>query len=226
MMKTLTSALGTAFLWAAILVVVVILLVRVNAGPSTSIAGSAASPGVGSTSSSSSIPSPVDSTAAVCGSEVRSFDQAAPTIANRAFASTAVSIAIVQAVLPARWNTSDGSAPTFDGDGHPPAWAEIYRPVMLSIESTSKGTLASTVTVQLPGGEVACYSSEVEGTPPLVVGSRWALFLGRSQTAAGFSTAQLAVVDAWQVDANGTINTPQNGIESIAEFTAAVSTAN
>ena len=192
-------------------------------------------PQVGSTSSSvapgTSTPGPFPSSsrgpsAANCGSVDISIDGAPATVANRTNASTAVVIGTVQAIQGAQWNTADGTPPAFTEDGHPPLWAGVYRPVLISVSSTAKGTQSSSLTALLAGGSVGCYSSLVEGTPALTVGSRLALFLGPSATSTGHTASQLTIIDAWAVTADGSVQTPLEGTESISSFEAAVAKGN
>jgi hypothetical protein len=157
-----------------------------------------------------------------CGSQVTTYEQALPTITNRTIGAQAVAIGSVQSIGPAQWNTSDGLAPPFTAENHPPAWAEVFRPVTVVVERSAKGAATSPVTVRREGGTVGCYTSTVDGTPDMTVGSRWAVFLGPSATSTGPTNTQFRILDAWPVNAAGVVSTPEDGQVSVASFITSV----
>jgi hypothetical protein len=146
-------------------------------------------------------------------------------VANETQGAHVVVIGTIRSIGLPQWNTSDGSAPPFTAQGHPPLWAQIYRPTKLSVESVSKGTAAGTVTVRLIGGAVGCYTYRVEGPASPIPGSRYAVFLGLSTVSGGFTDAELTVRDAWPIGADGTVATAQEGNMSIQSFTSKVKAA-
>jgi hypothetical protein len=78
------------------------------------------------------------------------------------------------------------------------------------------------MTVRLVGGVVDCYSYTLLGSPAPVIGSRYAVFLGVSQVSDGFTSSQLTLFDAWQINPDESISTPDEGNMSLSSFVSGV----
>jgi hypothetical protein len=217
-------------------VIVAVLVVRAQTTNAPSQEGSVSSPRTTGTPSATAVASmpaspTANSTAGTlsgCGSnsqgELSIDDGASPTVAHRTHASQMVAVGTVTSIGSARWNTPNGSAPTFS-QGHPPAWALIYRPVTLSIQETAKGVGVATLTGRLPGGTVSCFTYTQSGAPAPAANGSYAFFLGASADSTGFTSAQLTLIDAWPVAADGTISTPLDGTLSTTAFLTNVQAA-
>lgn len=220
MMKGLLGSVAKvgAVLAAATLTFVLVAL-RPTAPPSNGShqAGSAAGP-----SASAQETQPASPTG--CGADEVSADAPAPTVSNRTRGSTSVVIARVVAVGSARWNTLDGTRPSFDAV--PPRGAYVYRAITLSVISQSKGSMPGSATVRLPGGTADCFTFLFENTPELVPGRDYAFFLGPSRNASGGDGAMtLTVNEGWPVAADQTVQTPLDGSLSLQAFSAVVAAA-
>lgn len=220
MMKRMgTSLRGAILLLTTVAVIAAIVLLRVQVGK----AGQQSTVGSTSSGSTEATPSSVASyDVGPCGSRsagvVVQYDGASPTLANRTVASQVVAIGVVQSIGLPRWNTPDGSAPTFTAQGHPPEWALIYRPAVLSVVTKAKGSPLPQLTVRLVGGVVDCYSYSLTGGPAPAIGSRYAVFLGLSRLSDGFTSSQLTLFDAWPINPDGSISTPEEGNMSLSSF--------
>jgi hypothetical protein len=242
-MRINVSVRNAAYLVITIVLIAAVLAVRAQTGNTPSQVGSASSSTSAATQSGTAsqsataaqsvVTSPATTSTGVsvtaCGSSARSElsieDGVNPTVANWTRASQMVAIGTVISIGPARWNTADGSEPAFTAQGNPPAWAEIYRHVTLSIQRTAKGAVATVLTARLLGGTVNCYTYSRSGAPAPAVNGSYAVFLGVSTDSTGFTTTQLTLFDAWPVAADGTITTPMDGTLSVAAFVSAVQAA-
>lgn len=225
MKRTLAPLQALVFLVAAAALVGALIvtgsITRARGTEAGLVSSPAASSGPAATPQTASSPGPCGTNAA---SAFVSQDGAAPTIANRTFGAAIVAVGTVVSVGAPQWNTADGTAPAFTAAGHPPVWAEIYRPVSISFSSTAKGGAVSGIQARALGGTVGCFTYGVAGSPTLSVGSQFALFLGPSQSSTGFITSSLTVTDAWPVT-NGQVSTPEEGTMSVSSFLAATGAA-
>lgn len=154
-------------------------------------------------------------------------DRSDPTIANRTEASKDVVIGTAT-VGEAKWNTESGAKPATERDGTLPAGAIIYRPITISVSTSLKGDAATTIEARWLGGAVGCEIAAIDNGSDTDVApdTTYTFFLGASLNADGKRTLEeLTVLEAWPVDAQGSIKTPLEGTLDAATLNQKVEAA-
>jgi hypothetical protein len=147
-------------------------------------------------------------------------DGPARTVSTESSAAEDVVVATVTAVQKPVWNTADGTHQPLAGTW--PRGSRIYTPVTIAVGATLKGASAAALTILVPGGAIGCDSQIVEDVTAPAVGSRVAVFLVSALGADGKPDVNhLAAFQAWPVDSQGNVSTPENGKLSASSFATA-----
>jgi hypothetical protein len=139
-----------------------------------------------------------------------------PPLTIKYTTSTAQTVAVgdVVEVGSPTWNTPNGLSP--DLSTRWPRGVIIYTPITIRTEATFKGSLPSTVVIEVPGGTLGCHNYLVEGQTIPAVGSRLVLFLGPSVNSAGVSdSSKPTSFEDWPVGVSDMVQTPAEGSVSL-----------
>jgi len=97
--------------------------------------------------------------------------------------------------------------------------ARVYTPFTVDVDRVIRGDArVDAMRVAVEGGAVGCYTLRVDVAPAIDLGRRYVFFL---TDFVGAEPAPRAVWDAWLVDANGLVSTPQ-GPMPLAELVARI----
>jgi hypothetical protein len=139
------------------------------------------------------------------------------TTKNLASVSSFTFVGVFQGYETARWSTPDGARPR---DVSPRSPAAIYRPARFDLETTVAGTAPTgTFTLRVDGGTVGCETYTYDTAPALKIGARYLVFAGYTINAEGKPVPNLGLVEAWPVDASGTVTTSEEGLVALAALT-------
>lgn len=147
-------------------------------------------------------------------------DAIPPTVANLMGFSTDVFVAQVKSIEAGVWNTKDGTPPGKGVKAGPKFDPSIVTPVNLQVTDTWFGDAGpGAIRVVNRGGTAGCSAFNVNIAPDLQKGSTYVFFLQPSTDADGQGRPDLPVVlRAWPVDANGQVQTPEDGSLSLAQL--------
>jgi len=167
-----------------------------------------------------------------CGSATLSIDYAPYTTATLAGRGLDFVVADVVDFEPAMFNTLDGKRPPGFGmkpsspKPNPNAETLIYTPVDVVVNLTISGPSSPGPNrFLIAGGTIGCYRMSVYPAPRVELGSRYAFILADALDAEGTNPLPLQEAKfAWPVDAAGMVTTV-DGLMSIDELTAIVSTS-
>ncbi len=154
-----------------------------------------------------------------------SIDRLPDTIDNLAPVASAIVVARVEAIEPARWSTRDGRQP-------PSSWrpgtsldAGIVTPARVTVTRRLAGDLSGELEVTTEGGTVGCVTHDVNPAPHLREGETYVLFLVPAAYADGDPWPGVMRVDvAWPL-MGGTVRTALDGALSVGRLERLVAAA-
>ncbi len=237
MIRTFSSIASILILGALIIVLVV-----ARPGPSSGAAGAATDLAGGSTAvpfAAPVTPPLVDDQPAAaadlapgpdaeppigeCAHHTGMYETVEPlTVTMLAGSSRAVIVGEIGEIGPARWNTPDGKAPAEDWEVGAARVIRLFTIINERSLRVDAGEVGPVGWVR--GGAIGCHTFSIVGVPDLKVGARYVFVLGGNHPSVGKSTA-LEAIAIMPFDADGRVQTPNEGAMSPAELEAAVAKA-
>ena len=141
------------------------------------------------------------------------------TVAAMAAMSPDIIVGTFQGFGPSRWNTPDGTRPTSNEFNS--TSARLVRSVSIGVQTTVRGAGASASQAIVRGGQLGCDVSSFSDSPSLTVGSRYVFFLVPVGNSMGGPSSDLLVLEAWPIDANGTVQTREDGAIPLSQISTA-----
>ncbi len=136
----------------------------------------------------------------------------------------AVIVGDVVSIEAGMFNTRDGQPPDPRRPRGPSYNPGVVTPINVQVHSSIEGDEHSgTIRVVIEGGAAGCIVHRVDNAPRLERGKRYALFLQPSKDAGGVRHPELpGVIVGWPVDADGLVQTEEDGVLTLDEFEAKV----
>lgn len=160
-----------------------------------------------------------------CFSLDESIDRLPDTVTNLAPQASAIVVARMDAIEPARWNTVDGAQPSSSWRPGSALNAGIVTPARVTVIRPLAGEPSGERRVATEGGTVGCVTHDVRPSPSLATGATYVLFLFPARHATGdpWPDLMLATV-AWPVDGD-TVRSELEGTIPLARLARLITNA-